>query len=242
MEGSTQFVTTAYVYIGISRKFNTSVNTKMAAQRRWNSLLYAFLFCANVSHCVRTSGPGCAYPVAQPCQSCDPNCAINCTSGGGGDLEKILEDFAHSGICTVGGNETCCSVYVPPGEYYLTKALYFGNKSLKVIRLGDVGDDSPTTLRCNFTLSSSPPACNPSYPASHTYGALPCMWGFTGSDQVRFEGVAMEDCPGPVSIEGATTVDIVNSNFRYSLHITGLYCTVEPLYRGHLWDPTGCPV
>lgn len=216
----------------------------MAPRRGWNSVLYVFLFCANVSHCVRTPGSGCAYPVAQPCRSCDPYCAINCTSGGGGggDLERILKDFADSGICTVGGNETCCSVYVPPGEYCLTKDLYFGNKSLQVIGLGGISDDGPTTLRCNFTLSSPPPACNPYYKASHMYGALPCMWGFTGSDQVRFEGVTMENCPGPVSIEGAARVDIANSTFRYSLHITRLYCTVEPLYREHLWDPAGCTV
>lgn len=178
------------------------------------------LFCANVLRCIRTSASECAYPVAQPCQPCDPVCAVNCTVGGERSLEEILQDFADGRGCTVGGNETCCTVYVPSTEHVITRDLYFGNRSLRLIGM-DLGDGTSdrwpvATLRCNFSQSDPPPTCTPSN------GTLPCMWGFTGSDRVHFEGVAMEGCPGPVSIEGAARVDIVNSTFRYILRITGL--------------------
>ena len=190
---------------------------------RWN-LVCLFLFCANVLQCIRTSASECTYPVAQTCQPCDPVCAVNCTVGGERSLEEILQDFADGRGCTVGGNESCCTVYVPSTEHAITRDLYFGNKSLRLIGM-DAGDGTSdrrpvATLRCNLSQSDSPPTCNPSFPSS--YGTLPCLWGFTGSDHVYFEGIAMEGCPGPVSIEGAARVDVVNSTFRYILHITGL--------------------
>ena len=182
-----------------------------------------FLFSANILQCIRTAES--TYPVVRSCQQCDLNgtCAVNCTGGGNRTLEEILEDFANDRGCT-GGNETCCAVYIPQTEHLITKDLYFGNKSLRLIGLGGRCNtpDSAPTLRCNFSQTELPPFCNPFFP--NTSGFLPCVWGFTGSDQVYVKGVSMENCPGPLSIEGATQVDIVNSKFRYTrtLHCCGL--------------------
>lgn len=191
----------------------------MAAwRRRWNSVCL-FLLCADVLQCNLASASECASTVTQLCRPGNPIDAANCTAGDERTLDTILQDFAAGHGCTVGGNETCCIVHVPPGEHTLKKDLYFGNKSLLIIGGQGSGGDTPT-LRCALNQSDSGAPCITSYSASND--TLVCTWGFTGSDHVRFEGVSMEDCPGPVSIEAAARVDIVNSTFRYVPHIVGL--------------------
>lgn len=185
------------------------------------NLALLFVFIAIVLQCILPAE--CTYPVAQPCKPCDLNgtCVVNCTSGGNRTLEEILEDFADGQGCTVGGSETCCTVYIPQSEHIITRDLYFGNKSLRLIGLGDrcSTPDSVATIRCNFSQTEPSPYCNPFFP--NTSGVLPCVWGFTGSDEVYLEDVSMEGCPGPLSIEGTTRVDVVNSKFRYILYIAG---------------------